>query len=73
MLNNKTTTVIVKMDISFNKKNLFDSYLDETLKNVVLHSVATALASIVFPVPLEEKNMNFKFENILACYSIVLM
>ena len=26
-------------------------YLDETLKKVVLHSVATALASIVLPVP----------------------
>ena len=24
---------------------------EETLKNVVLHSVATAFASIVFPVP----------------------
>ena len=27
----------------------------EILKNVVLHSVATALASIVFPVPAEKK------------------
>jgi hypothetical protein len=27
------------------------NYLDETLKKVVLHSVATALASMVLPVP----------------------
>ena len=32
----------------------------EMLKKVVLHSVATALASIVFPVP-EEKGINKKY------------
>jgi hypothetical protein len=31
-------------------------YLEETLKKVVLHSVATALAKRVFPVPRFNKN-----------------
>ena len=30
----------------------------DMLKNVVLHSVATALASRVFPVPYKDENMN---------------
>ena len=31
--------------------NILAQYLDETLKKVVLHSVATALANMVLPVP----------------------
>lgn len=30
----------------------------DMLKNVVLHSVATALASNVFPVPMQKTNIN---------------
>ena len=39
----------------------------DMLKNVVLHSVATALASRVFPVPYKDENINKEVPLLKKC------
>ena len=57
----RRNTTLTRTLTSFSESPLHLLTMDdaEILKKVVLHSVATAFASSVFPVPVEKKNMNF--------------